>query len=66
MRKSGDGDGDGGSLLCIIKARVTSANQRRSAVSQGEYKAPKTALMNPGVLNPRAVFPGEIPGVNHA
>jgi hypothetical protein len=64
VRKSGKGDG--GSLFCVIKARVTSANQRGPSISQGEYKAPKRALMNPGVLNPRAVFPGEIPGVNHA
>ena len=58
-------NGDGGSLLCIIKIRVTSANQRGS-ISAREYKAPKIALMNPGVLNARAVFSGEISGVNHA
>ena len=55
MRKSDKATA--GSLLCVIKARVTSANQRGPSISQGEYKAPKKALTNPGVLNPRAVFP---------
>ena len=55
MRKSDRGDG--GLFVMLIKARVTSANQRGSAISQGAYKAPKKALTNPGVLNPRAVFP---------
>ena len=51
--------GNGGSLLFVIKTRVTSANQRGSSISAREYKAPKKRLMNPGVFNRRAVFPAK-------
>jgi len=51
-------NGDGGSLLCVITTRATSANQRGS-ISAREYKALKITLMNPGVVNRRAVFPAK-------
>ena len=58
-------NGDGGSLLCVITTRARQPT-RGGSISAREYKALKIALMNPGVLNARAVFWGEISGVNHA
>ena len=46
-------NGDGGSLLCVITTHAT----RGGSISAREYKALKIALMNPGVLNRRAVSP---------